>query len=109
MAALERHGPNGFDYKFLDDTRASYSVGKSPDNDLVLDGDDTISRLHAQFERIGPAWCITDLGARNGTFVNGERIPTKRQLRDGDVIRLGVTDLIYRDSRARGDGTTKPI
>jgi pSer/pThr/pTyr-binding forkhead associated (FHA) protein len=109
LATLERHGPNGFDFVFIDETRGPISVGKSPDNDLVLDGDDAVSRLHAKLERLGPAWCITDLGARNGTIVNGALI-TSRKLYDGDEIILGRTKLVLRDSTARkGGGTTRPL
>lgn len=109
MATLERHGPGGFDLLFIDATRSPISVGKSPENDLVIDNDDAVSRLHARLERFGPAWCITDLGARNGTYVNGQKIVTTRKLFDRDEILMGRTRLILNDSSARGGGTTQPV
>jgi FHA domain len=109
VATLERHGPAGFDLLFIDETRSPLSVGKSPENDLVIDNDEAVSRLHAQLERVGPAWCITDLGARNGTFVNGQKIVTTRKLFDRDEILMGRTRLVLNDSSARGGGTTQPV
>lgn len=109
MATLERHGPGGHDLLFIDETRGAISVGKSPDNDLVIDNDDAISRLHAKLERVGPAWCITDVGARNGTYVNGQKVVTTRKLFDRDEILIGRTRLILNDRSARGGGTTRPV
>ena len=109
MATLERFGPTGHDLVLLDESRPSISVGKSPDNDLVLDGDESVSRVHARLERTGPAWCITDLGSTNGTTVNGERLFAPRAIFDRDEVLVGRTRLVLRDPTARGDGTTAPV
>ena len=48
------------------------SVGRRETADLVLDWDEQVSRLHAQFERVEQDWTVVDDGlSRNGTFVNG--------------------------------------
>ncbi len=73
------------------------TVGAEASNDVVLDHDRTVSRVHGVFEQLGSAWLLRDLGSRNGTFVNGERI-SERVLRDGDEIRLGTTRLLIRSS-----------
>ena len=109
MAILERRGPSGFDIKFLDDAHGPYSVGKSAENDIVVDGDQAISRLHARLERMGPGWCISDLGSTNGTFVNESRVVHSRAVHDGDVVRLGRTHLTLRDRKSGMDGTTEPM
>lgn len=109
MATLERHGPLGFDLLFFEDRGAPLSIGKRSDNDIVIDGDDAVSRIHARLERLGPAWCITDLSSRNGTMVNGELIASCNAY-DGDEIILGRTRLVLRDASARkGGGTTRPL
>ncbi|HEX4334321.1 MAG TPA: sigma 54-interacting transcriptional regulator [Polyangiaceae bacterium] len=67
--------------------------------------DDTLaSRSHAVFSKRGGVCHVEDVGARNGTFVDGHRIPPgeKTALRDGSVVRIGRTLLVYRE-RGRGD------
>jgi hypothetical protein len=108
LAVLERHGPTGADIKFLDDD-VVYLIGRNASNDLVIDGDDTISGTHAELRRGSSAWLIEDLGSTNGTHVNGERIVTKRALHDGDEILVGRTRLRMVDRSARAEGTTRPI
>ena len=109
MATLERYGPDGHDLVVLDEARPTLSVGKSADNDLVVDNDPAVSRVHARLERLGPAWCITDLGSTNGTSVNGERIFAPRTLFDRDEVLIGRTRLVLRDPTARGGVTTAPL
>ncbi|MCW3016125.1 MAG: hypothetical protein JWO02_3217 [Solirubrobacterales bacterium] len=72
------------------------TIGKSPENDLVLTDDETASRLHAVIERFPAGWLLTDLGSSNGTSVNGERLLTARRLHDGDEIRIGQIRLVVR-------------
>jgi hypothetical protein len=73
------------------------TVGKAKENDIALDGDATVSRLHAVLERFEAGWCVSDLGSSNGTYVNGERIWSPRRLRHGDELRVGRTRLLFRN------------
>ena len=51
-------------------------IGRGGSVDVVLDWDDRVSRIHARLESVGGDWTIEDDGlSRNGTFVNGERVP----------------------------------
>ncbi len=60
--------------------------------------DPSVSRPHARLERINDSWLLKDLGSSNGTLVNGVAISDKgRVLRDGDVIALGASMLLFRD------------
>jgi hypothetical protein len=73
------------------------TVGRRDDNDIALDWDKQVSRLHAQIERIKGDWCLIDEGlSRNGSFVNSERIVGKRRLADGDRLCFGATAMVYR-------------
>jgi hypothetical protein len=72
------------------------TIGKSSTNDLALIEDQVVSRLHAVLERFGAGWSIRDLGSRNGTFVNGERISREHALRPGDEIRIGRTRFVFK-------------
>jgi hypothetical protein len=63
------------------------SVGRAPDNDVVV-GDPATSGHHGRLEvRSGFFW-ISDLGSTNGTLVNGEPV-IEKQLNDGDQIAIG--------------------
>ncbi|MFT2139551.1 FHA domain-containing protein, partial [Bacillus cereus] len=50
---------------------------------------DSMSRMHARVRRAGDAIDVEDLGSRNGTWVNGERISGKRRLAAGDELAIG--------------------
>ena len=63
-------------------------VGRDPSNDVVLSSP-TVSRFHAQFERVGQRYRVQDLRSSNGTFVNDERIEKETWLRPSDTIRIG--------------------
>ncbi|GAA1849858.1 hypothetical protein GCM10009836_32040 [Pseudonocardia ailaonensis] len=63
------------------------TVGRLPDNDVVLD-DLLVSRRHAELHRTGPSWRITDLNSGNGTFVNGVRV-REAAITPRDVIGIG--------------------
>jgi pSer/pThr/pTyr-binding forkhead associated (FHA) protein len=85
----------------LEPSLSSASVGRRQTSDLVLDWDDQVSRLHAQFERVEEDWTVVDDGlSRNGTFVNGERLSGRRRLADGDTVRFGATTVTFRSPRA---------
>ena len=74
---------------------ASLTVGRSPDNDIELQGDGFASARHARFEPRRDGVWLADMGSTNGTFVNGARIAEARRLRNGDIVRVGETDLRF--------------
>ncbi|HLT38300.1 MAG TPA: FHA domain-containing protein [Enhygromyxa sp.] len=63
-------------------------VGRMADCWLTLD-DDLISRYHARFHVSPDRVEVEDLGSRNGTYVNGERLDGKITLRQADKVRIG--------------------
>jgi DNA-binding CsgD family transcriptional regulator len=107
MAVLEVWGPRRHDVAVLGGSR--YSVGKRADADLPITADAAVSGMHALLERAGAVWCVRDLGSRNGTFVNGERLFGERALRDGDEIRVGRTRLLFRDEESGDAPTTEAL
>jgi transcriptional regulator with PAS, ATPase and Fis domain len=56
-----------------------------------------MSARHARLVRKWDKWRVTDLGSRNGTFVNGERVD-ERVLEDGDVVEIGSASFVFRAS-----------
>lgn len=85
------------------------TLGKAETNDVVLDWDRKVSRLHAVLERLATRWCVRDLSSSNGTFVNGERIWGERPLRHGDEIRIGETRALFRAEAPTMDYTHTQI
>lgn len=72
----------------------SLTVGRDQTADLTVE-DPGVSRIHVRLENRGAALFVTDLGSRNGTFVNGERIDSAGVLAPlGSVIRIGKTLLV---------------
>jgi hypothetical protein len=83
-------------------------VGRSSDCWLTLE-DEISSRVHARFH-VDDKFCeIEDLGSRNGTFVNGERIVGRRRVFDGDRIRIGreLMTMIESDTVDVADASAK--
>lgn len=81
------------------------SVGSSEAADVVVT-DDSVSRVHALLEWLGGSWFVQDLGSRNGTFVNGERVQVRRVVRGGDEVRLGRARLVLRGVGSTGGAVT---
>jgi pSer/pThr/pTyr-binding forkhead associated (FHA) protein len=71
------------------------TLGRSTENDLVLDEDDFASVHHARIEPRRDGVWVEDLDSTNGTFVNGIKLTRPQKLTPGDVIRVGETDLRY--------------
>ncbi len=78
--------------------RFPYTVGKMAGCvDCVL-GDDSISRIHARFEKEGDSIRMTDMNSTNGTFKNGLRMQPQEtvEIEPGDEIRFGNLNYCYR-------------
>ena len=75
-------------------SQASYTVGRAADNNGVLpvDGTSGVSSRHLMIAHDGGGWHVTDL-SRNGTSVNGQRIPPNQRvpLPNGATLALGPT------------------
>lgn len=67
---------------------AALTIGRDPANDVVLE-DSSLSRNHARLTWRDGTAMLEDLGSRNGTLVNGDRILEPRQVRGGDEILFG--------------------
>ena len=67
-------------------------IGRAEECDVRPLSED-VSRRHCEVI-VGPAevW-VADLGSRNGTFVNGQRIGEKTKVVDGDIVRVGALEL----------------
>ncbi|MEW5870560.1 MAG: FHA domain-containing protein [Chloroflexota bacterium] len=70
------------------------SIGQGPANRLQL-SDPAAARLHATIRYAQGSWFLQDQGSGAGTYVNGQPI-TAVVLRDGDRIRIGGTEMVFR-------------
>lgn len=70
-------------------------IGRSRDCDVVLD-DAGVSRRHAELRPLDTAaWTIEDLGSTNGVRVNGRAIEGAHELRSGERIGMGSTEMVF--------------
>jgi hypothetical protein len=69
------------------------TVGRAPDNDIVV-SDPATSGRHGRIEVRGTAFWISDLGSTNGTLVNGEPV-IEKQLTHGDLIAMGQNTMRF--------------
>jgi DNA-binding winged helix-turn-helix (wHTH) protein len=70
-------------------------IGREPDAAVSIDSS-KVSRHHARILIDGVTATLEDLGSKNGTFLNGERIEAHADLSDGDEIRIGRHIARYR-------------
>ncbi|MEM6567570.1 MAG: trypsin-like peptidase domain-containing protein [Planctomycetota bacterium] len=70
---------------------ARLTLGRSPDNDVALEGDSfpSVSGHHARIELEDGVLQVVDLDSRNGTLVNGKPIDAPSAVEIGDQVRLG--------------------
>ncbi len=66
----------------------SLTIGRHPNNGVVID-DTGVSRHHAELRIERGVLLLKDLGARNGTIVQGRKIEGIVELHDGDFIQFG--------------------
>jgi len=76
-------------------------VGRSSDNEIYIKSK-FVSRHHAQLVSDDDGCLIEDLNSTNGVFL-GEKQVKKYRLRDGDIVSLGVHELVYHDLSQQED------
>ncbi len=70
-------------------------IGRAPDAAVWLEAPG-VSRHHALIRLdVGQAW-IEDLGSKNGTYVEGERLTAPFELADGHQIRISSVVMVFR-------------
>jgi hypothetical protein len=74
-------------------------IGRNHDNELIVLAS-SVSRDHAELQHADAGWAVTDLGSRNGTFVDGVRtqgavvVPERALLRIGDVALWFLSEIV---------------
>lgn len=70
------------------------TLGRSPSCEIPLE-DQKVSRRHAKISWAEGQARIIDLGSRNGTVVNGEKIEAEAILLPGDRVQVGETTILF--------------
>ena len=73
------------------------SLGRAATNDLSYPEDSGLSRQHLVIERVGSDLVLRDLGSKNGTELNSQRVTGDNVLRPGDKIKAGRLTIEYRN------------
>jgi pSer/pThr/pTyr-binding forkhead associated (FHA) protein len=68
-------------------------IGRDGACALALVGDDEVSARHARLFVQDRRLLLEDLGSTNGTWLNGVRLLAPTPLREGDLVRVGQTEL----------------
>lgn len=93
---------NGVSLKEYELSGSRMTIGRRSDNQIQLD-DPTVSGIHAILSLQSDPYfdghyrvTLVDFNSTNGVYVNGERC-SQRELRQGDVIRLGQHEMLFDD------------
>lgn len=88
---------------------SEYTIGRAPENSIPI-ADGSVSSKHARLYQKDGGFFLEDLGSRNGSYVNGERVAEPRLLADGDLVRFGKVLMTFNlaSDMAPIESTTQP-
>src|SRR5258708_3225227 len=98
------HTPDGKTGTFRWDG-GGLALGGAGNNELCYPDDAGLSRQHLALERAGDSWTIRDMGSKNGSFVNGNRIVAPHTLDPNDRITAGHLTLEFANRAPSFDKT----
>ncbi|MCL0099709.1 FHA domain-containing protein [Dehalococcoidia bacterium] len=91
-------------------TDAVSVLGKSSDVDITIDNP-FVSRRHCQIRFQDHSFHVSDLGSKNGTYVNGVRLcgSEEKQLRHNDAIGLAENQVTLRFHYSTSETSTMTL
>lgn len=95
MATITIYVPDQEPIELALDGYEQVTIGRGPDNDVVLDHG-SLSGSHAVIHNGGGVFQVQDLGSTNGTFVNGERV-SESGLANGYRVHFGAVEAVFQD------------
>jgi DNA-binding winged helix-turn-helix (wHTH) protein len=81
-------------------------LGRGAEADIRLPSP-SVSQRHAKLVITGDVATLEDLESKNGSFVRGRLVRERVRLEDGDRVRLGGFELLFR--RAISSGSTETL
>lgn len=84
--------------KHIEMNRFPFTVGKMAGCVDCVIAEDSMSRIHARFEKEGDRILMTDMNSTNGTYRNGLRLQPQEtvEIEPGDEIRFGNLSYCFR-------------
>ena len=79
-------------------------LGRGPECRVQVDSD-RVSRRHARIVVDGASATLEDLGSKNGTYLDGQRVSGAAPLRSGSLVGVGPAAFVF--SSASGQGPTR--
>lgn len=79
-------------------TKPNFKIGrKMGECDLVINGNKYIGRHHCEINQLGSSFYLKDCVAKNGTFINGNKLNpgSEQELHDGDEVKLADEKFIF--------------
>jgi len=78
------------------------SIGRDAEAGIQI-LDRSASRFHAEVFPVGGMFFVRDLESKNGTYVNDDRLGDEELIREGDVIKIGTTELVFESGAYHDD------
>jgi pSer/pThr/pTyr-binding forkhead associated (FHA) protein len=88
--------------------RETTTIGRSIACQVPIE-DQEVGYQHARIARQRERWLIEEVMGSGGTYVNDERVTQPRELRHGDVIRVGTARLRYESEDAGSERAVPPV
>lgn len=101
MATITIYVPDQEPLELALDGYEQVTIGRGPDNDIVLDHV-SMSGSHAIIFNIGGTYQLQDLNSTNGTFLNGVPV-TEAVLTNGSRINFGSVEAVFQDEASVED------
>ncbi len=95
MAATVSYKINSKQHKIV--CKSVLTVGRDKHSDIIIP-ELIVSRNHAMIRCLGEGdFYLIDSGSSNGSFVNTERVVAPRLLKNGDIISVGLTNILFEE------------
>jgi len=91
----------------LDLSEGENVLGRDPDAGIWI-CDPSVSRQHARIVVTGDTAVLEDLASKNGSLHDGRRVDGAVSLRDGETVRIGSIDLVFRSASVSASTATAP-
>ncbi len=92
---VERGREKGTTFELKPD--AACVAGRDPASVQIVLSDPASSRRHFQVVAKDGKWFVSDLGSKNSTYLNSEKVGKEMELANGDNIQVGETVLSFID------------